>query len=410
MRASIVLLILLTACSDEMPPATESVPTTAAIPRSESLAKQYLIVDTHIDVPYRIKRSQEDISEATDEGQFDYPRALRGGLNAPFMSIYIPASVDEEGGAKMLADELIDLMEAVARGSPQKFALAYSTEQVRQNFADGQISLPLGMENGAPIEGKLENVQYFYDRGIRYITLTHSKSNHISDSSYDDNRQWNGLSKFGKQLIGEMNRLGIMVDVSHISDEAFYQVMELSKVPVIASHSSARHFTPGFERNMDDEMIKRLASRGGVIQILFGSGYISATTRTMSAESREAITRHFEEQGLSADSEEGRAFLEKYREENPYPYAALADLLDHFDHVRDLVGVEYVGIGSDFEGVGNTMPTDIKDVSQYPNLIEGLLTRGYSEADIEKILAGNLMRVWRQVEDFARQQKDVPPH
>ncbi len=191
------------------------------------------------------------------------------------------------------------------------------------------------------------------------------------------------------------------------------------EVPRGAIHQSAKHSTTGHDEALDSfqawkqpvaKMVKRLASRGGVIQILFGSGYISATTRTMSAESREAITRHFEEQGLSADSEEGRAFLEKYREENPYPYAALADLLDHFDHVRDLVGVEYVGIGSDFEGVGNTMPTDIKDVSQYPNLIEGLLTRGYSEADIEKILAGNLMRVWRQVEDFARQQKDVPPH
>jgi|TARA_B100000315_G_scaffold252283_1_gene288763 membrane dipeptidase len=405
MRATIVLLtLLLSACSEEQPTARKPAPAAEAVSQAEELAKQYLIVDTHIDVPYRIKRSQEDISEATQKGQFDYPRALRGGLNAPFMSIYIPASVDAEGGAKALADELIDLMERVVADSPQKFALAYSTDQVRQNFADGKISLPLGMENGAPIEGKLENVQYFYDRGIRYITLAHSRSNHISDSSYDENRQWKGLSEFGRQLIAEMNRVGIMVDVSHLSDEAFYQVMELSKVPVIASHSSARHFTPGFERNMDDAMIKLLGSRGGVIQILFGSGYISATSRARSAESREAIQKHFEEQGLSADSEEGRAFLAKYREEHPYPYATLADLLDHFDHVVGLVGVQHVGIGSDFDGVGDTMPPGIKDVSQYPNLIEGLLNRGYSEADIEKILAGNLMRVWRQVEDFAAQQ------
>lgn len=404
MKVSIILLIfLLSACSEQQPSDTKPVPVTVATPRSELLAKQYLIVDTHIDAPSRIKLRQVDISKASDKGQFDYPRALQGGLNVPFMSIFIPASVDEEGGAKALADELIDLIENVVKDSPQKFALAYSTDQVRHNFADGKISLPMGMENGAPIQGRIENVQYFFDRGIRYITLTHAKSNHISDSSYDENRQWHGLSEFGRQLIGEMNRVGIMVDVSHISDEAFYQVMDLSKVPVIASHSSARHFTPGFERNMDDDMIKLLGSKGGVIQILFGSGYISAQSRQSSAQSKEEIARHFEEHSLNADSEEGRAFIEKYRQQHPYRYAALADLLDHFDHVVDLVGVEHVGIGSDFDGVGNTMPTGIKDVSQYPNLIEGLLVRGYSETDLEKILAGNLMRVWKQVEEFARQ-------
>lgn len=400
----VLLILLLAACSAEQPPTAQPVVAAVEVSRSQLLAKQYLIVDTHIDVPYRIKRSQEDISKATEKGDFDYPRALQGGLNAPFMSIYIPASVDEEGKARALADELIDLVETVVKSSPEKFSLAYSTDQVRQNFADGKMSLPLGMENGAPIEGKLENVQYFYDRGIRYITLAHSKSNHISDSSYDENRQWHGLSDFGKQLIAEMNRVGMMVDVSHISDAAFYQVMELSKVPVIASHSSARHFTPGFERNMDDEMIKLLGSRGGVIQITFGSGFISAQSRQSSTESRAAIEQYFKENNLSFESQEGKAFVEKYRQEHPYKYASLEDLLDHFDHVVALAGVEHVGIGSDFDGVGNTLPTGIKDASQYPNLIEGLLTRGYSEADIEKILGGNLMRVWKQVEDFARQQ------
>jgi membrane dipeptidase len=180
--------------------------------------------------------------------------------------------------------------------------------------------------------------------------------------------------------------------------------VELSKVPVIASHSSARHLTPGFERNMDDAMIKMLSNRGGVIQITFGSGFISAESRKSSEESRTAIETYFSEQGLSADSDEGRAFVEQYRKEHPYSFAQLSDLLDHFDHVVELVGIEHVGIGSDFDGVGDTLPTGIKDVSQYPNLIDGLLTRGYSEADIGKILGGNVMRVWRQAEDFARQQ------
>jgi len=183
--------------------------------------------------------------------------------------------------------------------------------------------------------------------------------------------------------------------------------MELSKVPVIASHSSARYFTPGVERNMDDEMIKLLGSKEGIIQITFGSSFINAESRKHADESSDAIKRYFEEQRLSPDSEEGRAYIEKYRQEHPYRYAALSDLLDHFDHAVNLVGVEHVGIGSDFDGLGNTLPTGIKDVSQYPNIIEGLLNRGYSEADIEKILGGNLMRVWKQVEDYARLQADA---
>ena len=370
--------------------------------QANQIAKKYIIADTHIDVPYRLENRYEDVSHATEHGDFDYPRAKNGGLDAPFMSIYIPAILEEQGsGSKALADKLITGIEDIVKQSPDKYQLAYNVKQMQDNFAKGVISLPLGMENGSPIEGDMANLKHFYNRGIRYITLSHSKSNHISDSSYDDKRPAQGLTDFGKDLIKQMNNIGMMIDVSHISDQAFYQVMELSKAPVIASHSSARHFTPGFERNMDDEMIKRLAKNGGVIHINFGSSFISEQSRDSANAYRAAAKEYMEANGYERNSEPMKAFAEKYRQTKPFKYANLDDVLDHFDHVVKLVGIDYVGIGSDYDGVGDSLPVGLKDVSYYPNLIEGLLQRGYSEQDIAKILSGNLIRVWQAVERYA---------
>jgi membrane dipeptidase len=265
--------------------------------------------------------------------------------------------------------------------------------------------LPMGMENGAPIEGKIENLQHFYNRGIRYITLAHSKANHISDSSYDDNRPAKGLTAFGKMLVVEMNNTGVMIDVSHISDDAFYQVMKISQVPVIASHSSARHFTPGFERNMSDEMIKLLAKNGGVIQINFGSTFISQKSIENYNLYKTARTIFMQKNNVEQDSEAVKKFTQSYREKTPFEYASLNDVLDHFDHVIKIAGIDYVGIGSDYDGVGDSLPSGLKNVSSYPNLIQGFMDRGYSEQDIAKILSGNLIRVWKQTEEYAAKQK-----
>ncbi|MGB0496141.1 MAG: dipeptidase [Kangiellaceae bacterium] len=376
---------------------------TLASAKAIELSKKFLITDTHIDVPYRLEDKYEDVSHATDGGDFDYPRAVSGGLDAPFMSIYIPAELQKKGGSKELADKLIDMIEDIVNKSPDKYALAYSTKQLENNFSKGIISLPLGMENGSPIEGKLENLQHFYERGIRYITLTHSKANHISDSSYDDNRPAKGLTDFGKNLVTEMNNIGIMIDVSHISDDAFFQVMEISKTPVIASHSSARHFTPGFERNMSDEMIKLMAKNGGVIQINFGSTFISQKSIENYNAFKTARSAFMKINGVEESSQEVKDFTKKYRAKIPFEYASTSDVLDHFDHVVKLTSIDHVGIGSDYDGVGDSLPTGLKDVSTYPNLIQGLLDRGYSESDIEKVLSGNLLRVWKQVENYASQ-------
>ena len=328
------------------------------------IAQSSIIADTHIDVPYRLEKNPADISAATEDGDFDYPRAVTGGLNAAFMSIYTPAELEADGGSREVAESLIGLVEGLVGQSPDKFAIARSVEDVREQFKAGLISLPLGMENGSPIEGDLKNIEHFYDRGIRYITLTHSLSNHISDSSYDENRQWNGLSKFGFDVVREMNRLGMMIDVSHVSDAAFWQIIATSKAPVIASHSSSRHFTPGFERNMNDEMIVALAKRGGVIQINFGSSFISQTTREYS-DARSAARKQYLAQNPDLREEDiYDSFAESYAEEHgPLPFAALADVLDHFDHVVGLVGVDHVVIGSDYDGVGDSLPIGLKDVA-----------------------------------------------
>ncbi|PTB88817.1 peptidase M19 [Pseudidiomarina aestuarii] len=364
------------------------------------LAQDNLIIDTHIDVPYRLEKDWEDVTVATERGDFDYPRAVVGGLNVPFMSIYIPANLERtEGASYQLAHKLIDSMEALAYRAPDKFDIAYSVADVEEQYERGVISIAMGMENGSPIEGDLANLQTFYERGIRYITLAHSESNHIADSSYDIRKQWNGLSPFGVELVEAMNKTGVMVDISHVSDDAFWQTLEVTKVPVIASHSSLRRYTPGFERNMSDDMIKALADNGGVIMINYGSSFVTQQANrynAMIAKQAEAIREE-----LGADSEEAQARIEKLRSSNPYPFATLEQVLDHIDHVVDLVGIEYVGIGSDYDGVGDSLPVGLKDVASYPNLIQGLLDRGYSDADIKKILNENLLRVWREVEAYA---------
>ena len=406
-RSFVVLTtcFLLAACGPEQQADTSSDETSAPVDmaaQAKEIAMHSIIIDTHIDVPNRIYDDWEDVSVATDGGDFDYPRAVAGGLNAPFMSIYTPARLEEEGRSKEVAEELIDLVNRIVDEAPDKYAIALSPADVEDQFAKGLISLPMGMENGSPIEGDLANVQHFFDRGIRYITLAHGLSNHISDSSYDDNKQWGGLSEFGVEVVNEMNRVGIMVDISHVSDDAFWDVMEITSAPALASHSSARHFTPGWERNIDDDMIVRLAENGGLVMINYGSAFLTQAAQDYGTARREAFAVYLEENNVEESAETEAVFWTAYEKENgEYPYATLDETLDHFDHVVKLTSIDHVGIGSDYDGVGDSLPIDLKDVSSYPNLVEGLLRRGYSQDDIEKILGGNLLRIWREVESVA---------
>ena len=366
--------------------------------RARTLTQEMTIMDGHIDLPYRMTEFPEDVSGPTIGGDFDFPRAATGGLNAPFMSIYIPSARQEiSGSARLLADSLIDMVYQIADDAPDKFAVATSTGDVHRHKAAGLVSLPMGMENGAPIDS-LADLQYFFGRGIRYITLTHARDNQISDSSYDTTRTWEGLSPFGKLVVDEMNRIGIIVDVSHVTDSTIWQVLRRSKAPVLASHSSARHFTPGWERNVSDELIEALAARNGVIMISFGSTFLRSGYRAQQQALREEIETHLSDAGIARYSREGVRYFESERKANPI--GTLQDVADHIDHVVGLVGVDHVGLGSDFDGV-TALPSDLQDVSMYPFLVAELIKRGYSDEDLAKILGGNALRVWKAVERVA---------
>jgi membrane dipeptidase len=374
---------------------------------ARTLAREAIIVDTHIDAPGILSETWADLGVAAPDREFDYPRAREGGLDVAFMSIYTSARQDTAGEAWQAAHAQIDSVEALVQRHPDKFAILTSPRDVERLRAGGRVLLPLGMENGAPLGDDIAQVQAFFDRGIRYITLAHSAANRISDSSYGVERKWNGLSPFGREVIAEMNRLGIMVDVSHVSDEAAAQAIALSKVPVIASHSAFRHFTPGFERNISDELAKAVAERGGVIQIPFGTAFVdpraAAVLQARFRARTEFDRRNAERAAAGEPLEDRQAFEEAFNRDNPAPTETpIESVLDQIDHGVQLLGIDHIGIGSDFDGVGGELADGLRTVADFPNLVAGLQARGYSDGDIRKILGENLLRVWRAVEDGAQ--------
>jgi membrane dipeptidase len=373
------------------------------------LADKFILVDTHVDLPYRLKikhfrleREYMGIPISTTEGDFDFERARKGGLDAPFMSIYIPSSYQQTpDNGKALADSLIHMIEGIVSAHPDKFSLAGSPQEIEVNSKAGKISLPLGMENGAPIGDSVENIKYFHDRGIRYITLTHGKDNQICDSSYDTLQKWNGLSPFGEKVVVEMNRIGMMVDISHVSDSAFYDVIKVTKAPLIASHSSCRYFTPGFQRNMSDDMIRELGKNGGVIQINFGASFLDSLAR-VNSKLLDSLEKVLVAKGLTSKDSAAQPIIDQFAKNHAELYSDVERVADHIDHVVNLIGIDHVGIGSDYDGVGDSLPLGLKDVSDYPNLFYVLLKRGYSADDIEKVCSKNVFRVWNTVIEVAR--------
>ena len=365
--------------------------------KAKKLSKELIIADGHIDLPYRlheeglIYEKNIDLNHNTN-GNFDIPKARKGGLNSPFMSIYIPSEKTYSEGFE-LANSLIDLVENIVESNKDHFQLALTPEDVINNFNNNKISLPMGMENGSPIGKNIKNLKFFFDRGIRYITLTHAKNNQICDSSYDTERKWNGLSEFGKELVKEMNKIGMMIDVSHVSDKTFYDILNITEKPLIASHSSPRKFTPNFERNMSDDMIIELAKNNGVILINFGSSFVNHNSNLIFSEIDKLVESWRIENGYELKDEN----VIKKKElliNQKNPFASIDDVLDAIDHVNNLVGHNHIGFGSDFDGLGNSLPSNLKDVSFYPKLIEGLLKRGYNKESIEKICYKNFFRVW----------------
>ncbi|MES2670940.1 MAG: dipeptidase [Pseudomonadota bacterium] len=378
-----------------------------ATPAARKLAQDAVIVDTHIDSPTELMKGWLDLGEAQPR-EFDFPKARTGGLDVAFMSIYTSPGQDDDGTAEAVANRMIDAVEKTARDNPEKFALLRSPRDVEALRRRGLVLLPLGMENGAPIGDDLGKLAFFFDRGIRYITLAHSANNRIADSSYAQDKKWNGLSPFGRDVVAKMNRLGMMIDVSHLSDAAVAQAVELSRTPVVATHSALRHFTPGFERNLSDELAKAIAAKGGVIQIPFGNAFVDTASAAQTQAYFVAYNDYQRQRTAGTTTQTVAEFDAEWDKAHPPLPVKMEAVLDQIDYGVKLVGVDHIGIGSDFDGVGGALPEGLKTVADFPNLIAGLQARGYRDADIRKILGGNVLRVWRRVESAATSTKNPP--
>jgi membrane dipeptidase len=316
-------------------------------------------------------------------------------LNAAFSVAYIDSHFGVDS-ARFVFDYLLNKVRYYAKTYPNKFALAVSPGDVRKNFVKKLFSLIPCLENGSPIGEDLEYLKYINNQGIAYITLCHAKTNQISDSNFDSDRKWDGLSPLGLEVIKEMNRLGIMIDISHSTDSAVIQAINISKAPIIASHSSCRYFTPGLERNLSDTLIKAIAKKNGIIMINFGAIFLDSVCMI----NTDSVLYLLNTKGLSYDSKEGMDFITEYGK----THRLLSDskqVVNHIEHIIKLVGIDYVGLGSDFDGVGPSKPSDVMDVSCYPVIVYELLKRGYSRKDIKKILSANFMRVWNDVLETA---------
>lgn len=363
--------------------------------RAQKICENSLILDSHIDWPEFILDNPEDISMQTVNGDFDLVRATKGGLNAVLSVVYISPEYDT-GKGRLMVDSMLKLIRHYPETYPDKFAMAFTPEDVRRNFDRKLFSLIPCLENGLPIGDDPEYLKYLEDQGIAYITLCHSKTNQISDSNFDTDRRWNGLSPAGIELIREMNRLGIMIDISHSTDSTVSQAVRLSEAPIIASHSSCRYFVPGFERNLPDDLIKAIAKKKGVVMVNFCTQFLDSVCMNNTAE----IQNLLNSRKLSYDSKEGSELIAEFGK----THRLICDskqLVDHIEHIIEVAGTDYVGLGSDFDGVGPLKPSDVPDVSGYPVIVSELLRRGHSEKDIEKILSGNFLRVWNDVIEIA---------
>lgn len=373
-----------------------------------------LTVDTHIDWPSHQLRSSDFVPRERHEpgkmgsGQWDLPRMKEGGLDATFMSIYTSQGARTDSGhakAKAHALKLIDLTKKMVADNPDMAEIALTPEDAYRIEKAGKRAIFMGMENGYPLGKELANVKMFYDLGVRYITITHTRNNELGDSSTDEKKEWNGLSPLGEQVVQEMNRLGILVDLSHVSDDLFWDVVAMTKAPVIASHSSARALCD-HARNLNDEMLQAVKKNGGVVQLCLLGSYIKKMPPNPE---RDEAMKPLQDKVRAArrgelSDEESKTVMEAFQAVNakyPAQRPTVQDAVDHIDHMSKIMGIDHIGVGSDFDGGGGLIGID--DVSEMPNLTKELLKRGYSEKDIRKIWGGNLMRVFSETIKVAQQ-------
>jgi len=372
--------------------------------RAKKLHFSSIVVDTHDDTTQRFLDGKFDIGARHDDGSIDVPRMREGGLDAIFFSIWIPSKVTgPEAVNRAIAQ--IEAVREQALKHPKELALATTSAEVRAAYKQGKIAALVGVEGGHMINSDLDVLRKFASLGVRYMTLTHSGNDEWADSSTDKPAH-NGLTEFGKDVVREMNRLGVMVDISHVSDKTFYDALEISRAPMIASHSSCRALCD-VPRNMTDQMMKDLAAKGGVVQINYHVGFLSQEFRAAekaNPEINKAIAQ--EVQKRCGDNEgcqliEGDRLTREYVEQGKLPRVDFTKIIEHIDHAVKVAGVDHVGLGSDFDGAN--MPYGMEDATKLPKITDALLKRGFSEGDVKKILGENTLRVMAEVERVSRE-------
>ena len=418
----LVALVLLFAASLAARPSTKTqTPAAQASPkqardeklwrRALALQKRAIVVDGHNDIPTIMADEDYDIGvSSTGKYHTDIARLKKGGMTGEFFSIYVDRqyatpewvakNYTTQGGSARRALDLIDVSYRMIEKYPRDLMLATSTADIRRAKKEGKIGVLFGIEGGHAIENSLPALREFYRLGVRYMTLTHNNTNEWADACCDAPRH-GGLSDFGKEVVAEMNRLGMLVDVSHVSDETMSDVLDVSKAPVIASHSSARVFS-NHKRNVPDELLKRIAQNGGVVMVNFYPAFLDEKVRVAGNErderlkaQRDALRAQFKDDPKRLDEE-----LKRLNDANPIPNTTLSMLIEHIEHIAKVAGIDHVGLGSDFDGVPN-LPEGIDDVGDLPNITYELLRRGHSDEEVLKILGGNFMRVFAEAERVA---------
>src|SRR6185295_11234611 len=371
------------------------------------LHKSALMIDGHNDMPWEIRTKGSssfdkiDISKPQRKLQTDIPRLRQGGVGAQFWSVWVPVETGYRGEALSTTLEQIDLVKRMIARYPDTFELALNTSDIERIHKEGKIASLIGVEGGYSIEESLNTLEKLYKLGARYMTLTHSDSLSWADSATDAPKN-NGLSPFGKDVVRKMNELGMMVDISHVSAKTMHDAIDVSEAPVIFSHSSALAVANS-SRNVPDDVLKRLHEKDGVVMVNFFSGFVVPAAAKSYIDGLD-YEREFKK--THDDPNVVKEEMARWKKQHPLGRGTIHDLLDHIDHISKVAGVQYVGIGSDFDGV-SVLPTQLEDVSSYPYITQGLLDRGYTEEQIRGILGGNMMRVFRGVEAYAAKHRQT---
>jgi membrane dipeptidase len=383
-----------------------------ALERARQILSVHPIFDGHNDLPWAIRNAERplDVRAYDLRGRTpfhtDIERLRAGGVGAVWWSVYVPGEVGDSGFARIQLEQ-IDIARQIIDLYPDHFALALTASDVERIMGSGRIASLLGAEGGHVIENSLGALRSFYDLGVRYLTLTHNQTLDWADAAAASPRH-NGLTEFGREVVREMNRLGMLVDLSHVSPATMDAALDVSEAPVIFSHSSARALTD-VPRNVPDDVLRRMAENGGLVMVTFVPAFINRGVAEFGARSA-ILTQQLEQRlaGAASDAERQR-ITERFRTENPRPRATIADVADHIEHVRDVAGIDHVGIGSDFDGITD-VPVGLEDVSTFPALFAELIRRGWSDEDLGKLASGNMMRVLRDAEFVARRlQRERPP-